>query len=93
MGTGIKRLSKLNNLEILDIHGNMLGNNILSHLDGFTSLKSLRLQNCGLKGSVNMIGRFAFKFFFLLKILESLLGASRISKVIYFIGFEQNSIL
>ncbi|XWS17066.1 hypothetical protein CRYUN_Cryun33cG0036000 [Craigia yunnanensis] len=52
---GIKRLSKLSNLEILDLHGNMLGNNILSHLNGFTSLKSLRLQNCGLKGSVDML--------------------------------------
>ncbi|XWS17069.1 hypothetical protein CRYUN_Cryun33cG0036300 [Craigia yunnanensis] len=52
---GIKRLSKLSNLEILDLQGNMLGNNILSHLNGFTSLKSLRLQNCGLKGSIDIL--------------------------------------
>ena len=63
MGTGIKRLSKLSNLEILDLGGNMLGNNILSHLDSFTFLKSLRLQNCGLKGPVDMLGKFDFNFF------------------------------
>ncbi|XP_022754177.1 LRR receptor-like serine/threonine-protein kinase GSO2 [Durio zibethinus] len=51
---GMKRLSKLNKLETLDLYGNVLGNNILSHLDDFTSLKSLRLQNCGLKGTVNL---------------------------------------
>ena len=64
LGAGIKRLSNLKNLEILDLYDNMLGNNILSYLDGFTSLKSLHLQNCGLKGSVNMLGRFYFNLFF-----------------------------
>ncbi|MBA0839885.1 hypothetical protein Goarm_005577, partial [Gossypium armourianum] len=51
---GIKILSKLNNLESLDLSFNNLGNNILQQLNGFTSLKSLRLQNCGLKGIVDM---------------------------------------
>ncbi|KAK8501317.1 hypothetical protein V6N12_008335 [Hibiscus sabdariffa] len=51
---GIKMLSKLKNLETLDLSSNSLGNNILSQLAGFTSLKSLRLQDCGLKGSIDM---------------------------------------
>ncbi|TYG66138.1 hypothetical protein ES288_D06G243400v1 [Gossypium darwinii] len=51
---GIKILSKLNNLESLDLSFNNLGNNILQQLNGFTSLKSLRLQNCGLKRIVDM---------------------------------------
>ncbi|XVF34538.1 hypothetical protein REPUB_Repub18cG0067600 [Reevesia pubescens] len=55
---GIKGLPKLNNLEALDLHGNILGNNILSHLDGFTSLKSLHLQNCGLKRTVDILEIF-----------------------------------
>ncbi|KAK8644828.1 hypothetical protein V6N13_118694 [Hibiscus sabdariffa] len=50
----IKMLSKLKNLETLDLSSNSLGNNILSQLAGFTSLKSLRLQDCGLKGSIDM---------------------------------------
>ncbi|XVE63629.1 hypothetical protein DITRI_Ditri07aG0035000 [Diplodiscus trichospermus] len=52
---GITRLSKLNNLKMLNLAGNKLGNNILSHLNGFISLRSLRLQNCGLKGDVDML--------------------------------------
>ncbi|XP_022755219.1 receptor-like protein 12 isoform X2 [Durio zibethinus] len=52
---GMKRLSKLNKLKTLDLHDNVLGNNILSHLDDFTSLKSLLLQNCGIKGMVDLL--------------------------------------
>lgn len=49
-------LSKLNQLETLDLSNHYdLGNNVLSLLDGFASLKSLRLQDCGLKGTVNML--------------------------------------
>ncbi|KAK6228618.1 hypothetical protein SCA6_000958 [Theobroma cacao] len=51
---GIKELSKLNNLETLDLNGNKLGNDILSYLGGITSLKSLYLIRCGLKGIVDM---------------------------------------
>ncbi|KAK8350599.1 hypothetical protein V6Z12_A06G219000 [Gossypium hirsutum] len=47
-------LPKLNNLETLDLSRNHLGNNILSQLDGFTSLKSLGLKHCGLKGTLNI---------------------------------------
>ncbi|KAB2027144.1 hypothetical protein ES319_D05G014800v1 [Gossypium barbadense] len=53
---GIKMLSKLNQLETLDLSNHYgLGNNVLSLLDGFASLKSLRLQDCGLKGTVNIL--------------------------------------
>ncbi|WRX34154.1 Leucine-rich repeat - like 10 [Theobroma cacao] len=52
---GINKLSKLNNLEILNLHGNELGNDILSRLNGFTSLKTLRLQNCALEETIHMI--------------------------------------
>ncbi|KAK8294064.1 hypothetical protein V6Z11_D06G230100 [Gossypium hirsutum] len=53
---GIEMLSKLNNLETLDLSDNRLGNNILSQLDGFASLKSLRLKDCGLKGTLDIQG-------------------------------------
>ncbi|KAK5826824.1 hypothetical protein PVK06_021756 [Gossypium arboreum] len=53
---GIEMLSKLNNLETLDLSGNRLGNNILSQLHGFASLKSLHLEDCGLKGTVDIQG-------------------------------------
>ncbi|KAL4302430.1 hypothetical protein GQ457_10G029920 [Hibiscus cannabinus] len=52
---GIKMLSKLNNLETLKLSSNNLGNNILSQLYDFTSLKSLNLQGCGLEGTVNLL--------------------------------------
>ncbi|TYH36266.1 hypothetical protein ES332_D13G253000v1 [Gossypium tomentosum] len=53
---GIKKLSKLNKLEILDFSDNKLsGNNILSHLTQFTSLKTLFLKNCGLQGSIDIL--------------------------------------
>ncbi|XVE71581.1 hypothetical protein DITRI_Ditri10aG0162900 [Diplodiscus trichospermus] len=52
---GIKRLLKLNKMEFLDLRGNILGNNILSYLRDFTSLKSLCLENCGLKGTIDML--------------------------------------
>ncbi|TYI24820.1 hypothetical protein ES332_A05G011500v1 [Gossypium tomentosum] len=51
---GLKRLSKLKNVEILDLsHHNYIGNNS-SQLNDFRSLKSLRLQDCGLVGSIDM---------------------------------------
>ncbi|MBA0755586.1 hypothetical protein Gogos_021330 [Gossypium gossypioides] len=57
---GIEMLSKLNNLETLDLSSNRLGNKILSQLDGFASLKSLRLEDCGLKGTLDIQGMFPF---------------------------------
>ncbi|KAG4167535.1 hypothetical protein ERO13_A13G202300v2 [Gossypium hirsutum] len=53
---GIKKLSKLNKLEILYLSNNiLLGNNILLHLAEFTSLKILFLKNCGLEGSIDIL--------------------------------------
>ncbi|KAK8491154.1 hypothetical protein V6N11_037918 [Hibiscus sabdariffa] len=52
---GIKMLSKLNNLETLNLFFNNLENNILSQLYDFTSLKSLNLQGCGLEGTVDLL--------------------------------------
>ncbi|GMI81152.1 receptor like protein 9 [Hibiscus trionum] len=50
---GIKMLSKLNNLETLNLSNNPISN-ILSQLHDFTSLKSLNLRNCRLKGIVDL---------------------------------------
>ncbi|GMI81182.1 receptor like protein 13 [Hibiscus trionum] len=52
---GIKMLSKVNNLETLNLFRNRLGNTIMSQLHDLTSLKSLNLQSCGLEGSVNLL--------------------------------------
>ncbi|KAK8500179.1 hypothetical protein V6N12_002287 [Hibiscus sabdariffa] len=52
---GIKMLSKLNNLETLNLSFNYLGNNILLQLHDFTSLKSLNLRGCGLEGTINLL--------------------------------------
>ncbi|KAK8481351.1 hypothetical protein V6N11_049169 [Hibiscus sabdariffa] len=52
---GIKMLSKLNNLETLNLSRNNLGNNIFSQLHDFTSLKSLNLRDCGLGGTINLL--------------------------------------
>ncbi|KAK8679226.1 hypothetical protein V6N13_144688 [Hibiscus sabdariffa] len=51
----IKMLSKLNNLETLNLSRNNLGNNIFSQLHDFTSLKSLNLRDCGLGGTINLL--------------------------------------
>ncbi|EOY31250.1 Serine-threonine protein kinase, putative [Theobroma cacao] len=70
---GINILSKLKNLETLDLRGNILGNDVLSHLNGFTSLKSLRLQGCGLQGTVPML-----EFSHLMNLKELYLGRNKI---------------
>ncbi|MBA0754626.1 hypothetical protein Gogos_005455 [Gossypium gossypioides] len=57
---GIEMLSKLNNLETLDLSFNRLGNKILSQLDDFACLKSLDLGYCGLKGTLDIQGMFPF---------------------------------
>ncbi|PPD68222.1 hypothetical protein GOBAR_DD34901 [Gossypium barbadense] len=47
--------SFMNKLEILDLsHNTLLGNNILSYLVEFTSLKTLLLNTCGLQGSIDI---------------------------------------
>ncbi|XVF71075.1 hypothetical protein PTKIN_Ptkin12aG0005700 [Pterospermum kingtungense] len=73
---GIKRLSKLSKLETLDLRGNKLGNNIIPHLHDFTSLKSLRLQNCGLKLTVDML-----EFNNLINLKELYLGENKIESL------------
>ncbi|XVF47989.1 hypothetical protein PTKIN_Ptkin03bG0154500 [Pterospermum kingtungense] len=73
---GIKRLSKLSKMETLDLRGNILGNNILPHLHDFTSLKSLRLQYCGLKGTVDML-----EFNNLINLKELYLGENEIESL------------
>ncbi|XVF71081.1 hypothetical protein PTKIN_Ptkin12aG0006200 [Pterospermum kingtungense] len=73
---GIKRLSKLSKLETLDLRGNKLENNILPHLHDFTSLKSLRLQNCGLKLTVDML-----EFNNLINLKELYLGENKIESL------------
>ncbi|MBA0657604.1 hypothetical protein Goklo_009883 [Gossypium klotzschianum] len=62
---GLKRLSKLKNLEILDLSHNYIAN-ISSQLNDFSSLKSLRLEDCGLVGSIDMLGMLFFSNFMLL---------------------------
>ncbi|EOY31252.1 Serine-threonine protein kinase [Theobroma cacao] len=73
---GINKLSKLNNLEILNLHGNELGNDILSRLNGFTSLKTLRLQNCALEETIHMLGNSSIEKRQLRLIKTEVLGLS-----------------
>ncbi|CAK7345762.1 unnamed protein product [Dovyalis caffra] len=53
---GFQKLWKLDNLEILDLGGNNFNNTstLISSLSGLLSLKSLYLNNVGLKGSINI---------------------------------------
>ncbi|XVF34465.1 hypothetical protein REPUB_Repub18cG0061000 [Reevesia pubescens] len=51
---GFKWLSKLNNLENLDLTENQLKNNFLLHVRGLASLKTLNLRGNQLKGSVDI---------------------------------------
>ncbi|XVF34477.1 hypothetical protein REPUB_Repub18cG0062000 [Reevesia pubescens] len=51
---GFKWLSKLNNLENLDLRENQLKNNFLLHVRGLASLKTLNLRGNQLKGSVDI---------------------------------------
>ncbi|XVF34475.1 hypothetical protein REPUB_Repub18cG0061800 [Reevesia pubescens] len=51
---GFKWLSKLSNLETLDLSENQLKNNFLLHVGGLASLKTLNLAGNQLKGSVDI---------------------------------------
>ncbi|KAL4340078.1 hypothetical protein GQ457_08G000270 [Hibiscus cannabinus] len=73
---GIKMLSKLNNLEILNLSNIPLGNNIMSQLHDFTSLKSLSLQNCELGGAVDLM-----EFNTLMNLSELQLGYNNIESL------------
>jgi len=48
---GLKILSRLGNLEVLDLSSNLFNDNILSSLSGLSSLKYLNLADNRLKGS------------------------------------------
>ncbi|KAB1670879.1 hypothetical protein [Gossypium barbadense] len=52
---GFQLLSRLNNLETLDLSGNSLKNNILFHMRNLSSLKTLRLGGNELKGRLDHI--------------------------------------
>ena len=54
--TGFDKLSRLRNLELMDLSLNMFNNSILSSLGAISSLKSLSLSDNRLKETVNMSG-------------------------------------
>ncbi|XVF65158.1 hypothetical protein PTKIN_Ptkin09bG0224200 [Pterospermum kingtungense] len=54
LGKGFEWLSRLSNLETLDLGGNSLKNSILVHIDGLSSLKSLSLWGNKLEGTVHL---------------------------------------
>ncbi|XP_022722220.1 LRR receptor-like serine/threonine-protein kinase GSO2 [Durio zibethinus] len=51
---GFQWLSRLGNLETLDLRDNSLKNNILFHMNGLSSLKTLRLSDNYLEGTVHI---------------------------------------
>ncbi|KAJ0091036.1 hypothetical protein Patl1_14666 [Pistacia atlantica] len=54
-------ISENSNLEIMDLSGNNLSNNILSSLTSLSSLKSLYLRDIGLNGTVDIEGLCSLK--------------------------------
>ncbi|GKV06531.1 hypothetical protein SLEP1_g18416 [Rubroshorea leprosula] len=66
----LENLSRLNHLEFLDLSSNMDLNNILSYLSSLSSLKTLILWNCGLKGTLSAKGFMRFSNLRNLKILD-----------------------
>jgi len=54
--------SKLSNLEVLDISGNYLTNDIFPSLEGFTSLKELYLSQTELDSDLHMEGIYGVTF-------------------------------
>ncbi|PPD76804.1 hypothetical protein GOBAR_DD26277 [Gossypium barbadense] len=67
---GIEMLSKLNNLETLDLSGNRLGNNILSQLDGKEGMKLNKLEVLSLR--LNFLNNSVFSSLVELSNLKSL---------------------
>ncbi|KAK6263573.1 hypothetical protein SCA6_019007 [Theobroma cacao] len=53
---GFESLSRLHNLEVLDLRGNSLKNDILVHMGSLSSLKTLDLGSNKLKGTVHLQG-------------------------------------
>jgi len=51
-------ISKLRSLEILDLNGNGLSNNIISSINGLPRLKSLDLSSNKLNGSLDISGEY-----------------------------------
>ena len=56
--TGSDWLSRLSNLEFLDLQNNMFNNSILSSLGALSSLKGLYLSDNKLKGIVDVPGNY-----------------------------------
>ncbi|WRX27388.1 Leucine-rich repeat - like 10 [Theobroma cacao] len=52
--SGFESLSRLHNLEVLDLRGNSLKNDILVHMGSLSSLKTLDLGSNKLKGTVHL---------------------------------------
>ncbi|KAK3000398.1 hypothetical protein RJ639_021053 [Escallonia herrerae] len=55
------QLSKMRNLEVLDLRSNKLDNSVLSSISGLASLKSLYLGSNSLKGSIDLKGLCGLK--------------------------------
>ncbi|XP_059638386.1 cuscuta receptor 1-like isoform X2 [Cornus florida] len=53
---GFEKLSRLSNLQILDLTGNYFNNSILTSLNGISSLKTLNLSENRLNGTIYMQG-------------------------------------
>ncbi|KAJ0091310.1 hypothetical protein Patl1_14630 [Pistacia atlantica] len=58
---GFERLSRLSNLKELNLRVNNFNNNILSSLDGLSSLKYLYLDDNRFKGAINIEGLHSLK--------------------------------
>ena len=59
---GFGRLSRLSNLQVLDLSGNDFSNNVLPSLSGLTSPKSLNLASNNLRSSIRIQGKFFCNF-------------------------------
>ncbi|KAJ0089965.1 hypothetical protein Patl1_14703 [Pistacia atlantica] len=67
----------LSNLELIDLSGNKLNNSILSSLGGFSSLKSLYLEDIGLNGTIDLEGLQSLE-----NLEEFYMGWNRIDKFV-----------
>ncbi|KAK9218565.1 hypothetical protein WN943_007202 [Citrus x changshan-huyou] len=81
---GIERLSRLNNLKMLNLSGNSFNNTILSSLTHLSSLRSLNLNGNSLEGSIDV------KEFDSLRDLEELdIGDNKIDKFVVSKGLSK----